>query len=58
MLTIKHYFLKDKERFEMEEVILSNSSAISRDEVYNLDDQELTQMYESFKGKEYATSAS
>jgi hypothetical protein len=58
LLTIKHYFLKDKERFEMEEVILSNSSAISRDEVYNLDDQELTQMYETFKGKEYATSAS
>ncbi|WP_199232665.1 hypothetical protein [Mesobacillus foraminis] len=50
--------MSDKERFEMEEVILSNSSAISRDEVYNLDDQELTQMYETFKGKEYATSAS
>jgi hypothetical protein len=58
LLTIKHYFLKDKERFDMEEAILSNISAICRDEVYNLDDQELVQMYESCKVEEYAISSS
>lgn len=47
MLTVKHYFLKDIERFNIEEFIFSQKSGISRDEVYTLDDEELMELYKA-----------
>ncbi|WP_162990360.1 hypothetical protein [Mesobacillus foraminis] len=57
MLTLKRYFLKDNERYAMEEIILTYKSELSREEVYKMDDKELITMYKTCKNEDCIASA-
>ncbi|TCN27476.1 hypothetical protein [Mesobacillus foraminis] len=57
MLTLKRYFLKDNERYAMEEIILTYNSELSREEVYKMDDKELITMYKTCKNEDCIASS-
>ncbi len=47
-LTLKYYFLEEKERFEMEQDILAHTSK-HEEEILPLDDNEITELHKSLE---------